>query len=354
MKLKKWDIKFNGVGVTYPNGKKALKSIDLEINEGELISIIGLSGAGKTTLLKTINLINPITTGNIIVGDTTQEAYEHRETLKAELKALKLIEKEKLTEKESKRIDELNVDLDNRDYVVLKKLKGKLMRSYRTNVGMVFQRYNLINNASVLKNVLTAKLPNLPWYKAAISLYSKEDKQIALEALAQVNILETAYAKAKDLSGGQMQRVALARTIAQDAKIILADEPVGALDPIMAKSVMDSFYFINKTQERTVIMNLHHVELALQYTDRIIGVKNGEVVFDGKSEEVDLTVLKKIYGDQLEGFGKHELDEVKRKRKILLDSNKFGKTKKASTTKKPTIKKAVAKKAPAKKTVTKK
>lgn len=281
MENKKWDINFNNVGVTYSNGKEALKHVDVEIKQGELISVIGLSGAGKTTFLKTINLINNITSGEIIVGDKNDVENSYR----------------------------------------LKELKGNEKRQYRTNIGMVFQNYNLIYNSSVIKNVLTALLPKLPWYRSVFSIYTKEEKEIAYNALAAVNILELAYVKAKDLSGGQMQRVALARTIAQGAKIILADEPVGALDPVMAKTVMDQFYDVNKKQNITVILNLHHVELALQYTDRIIGVRNGVVVYDGPSEKVDLNVLKQIYGDQLEGFGTHELAEVKRRREILLNGS---------------------------------
>lgn len=130
-------------------------------------------------------------------------------------------------------------------------------------------------------------------------------------------MLEAAYARAEDLSGGQMQRVALSRTIAQEARIILADEPVGALDPIMAKSVMDSFLNINQKLGKTILINLHHVDLALTYTNRIIGVSDGKIVFDGPVQKVNVEVLKQIYGDQLEGFDEHELREIKRKRSLI-------------------------------------
>ncbi|MCC3161064.1 MAG: ATP-binding cassette domain-containing protein, partial [Mollicutes bacterium PWAP] len=205
----------------------------------------------------------------------------------------------------------------NLAYFALKNIKGKQLRKYRTNVGMIFQRYNLIYKSSVLTNVISGRLSQMNPFRAFFGIYSKKDVNIALKALADVNILETAYVRADELSGGQQQRVALARTIAQNGSIILADEPVGALDPIMAKEVMDSFLKVNKESKKTVLLNLHHVDLALTYADRIIGVKKGKIVFDGSSWKVDMNVLKKIYGEELEGFDNHELKEIKRKREKL-------------------------------------
>jgi phosphonates import ATP-binding protein phnC len=159
-------------------------------------------------------------------------------------------------------------------------LKGKKLRKFRTKIGIVFQNYNLIENLPVMQNVLAARLAQMNKFRAFFHLYKKEDIDIAYRSLAMVNILENAYDLAKDLSGGQMQRVALARTLAQQPKIILADEPVGALDPIMAKTVMDGFLAANKFDNITILANLHHVDLALQYADRIIGIKKGQVIFD--------------------------------------------------------------------------
>lgn len=280
---KKWGIAFNNVGLIYPNGKEALKNINLKINSGEFVGIIGLSGAGKTTLLKTINKLNDITSGEIIVGD-----------------------------------------IDGNETYEVSKLSGKHAREYKSNIGMVFQRYNLIYKSSVLTNVLSSRLNLMPTWRALIGLFSEEDKMNGFKALEQVNMMEYAYSRAEELSGGQMQRVALARTIAQEASIILADEPVGALDPIMAKSVMDSFLKVNKQNEVTILINLHHVDLALQYTDRIIGVRDGEICFDGKAEDITLDILKHIYGKELEGFDEFQLKEIWRKRKIIKDFNSTG------------------------------
>ncbi|WP_027120443.1 phosphonate ABC transporter ATP-binding protein [Mycoplasmopsis lipofaciens] len=265
---KDWKIDWQNVNKTYPNGKVGLTDVNLSINQGEFVAIIGLSGAGKTTLLKTVNRINNITSGVLNVGP-----YD------------------------------------------VNKLKGKKLRKFRTKIGIVFQGYNLINNISVLQNVLTARLPQMNKFRALFGLYSKEDKRFAYECLAKVNILENSYDLAKDLSGGQMQRVALARTLAQKPNIILADEPVGALDPIMAKSVMDGFLLVNKMDNITILANLHHVDLALQYADRIIGItKGGNVVFDGPWDKVDLSVLKTIYGEKLEQFDEEQFKETRRKR----------------------------------------
>lgn len=265
-----WDIVWENVNKTYPNGKEALRNINLTIKQSEFVAIIGLSGAGKTTLLKTVNQINDISSGTLTVGPHD-----------------------------------------------VMKLKGKKLRKFRSQVGIVFQGYNLINNISVMQNILTARLPKMDPFRAFFGLYSSRDIKLSYLALSKVNILENAYDLASDLSGGQMQRVALARTLAQEPKIILADEPVGALDPIMAKSVMDGFLFVNKLDKITVLANLHHVDLALQYADRIIGVRDGEIVFDGASSEVNLGILKNIYGEQLEQFDEAQFAETNRKRAII-------------------------------------
>ncbi|MCV3728335.1 phosphonate ABC transporter ATP-binding protein [Ureaplasma miroungigenitalium] len=265
-----WTISWQNVSKTYPNGTKGLIDINLDIKQGEFVAIIGLSGAGKTTLLKTVNKINTISDGVLKVGP-----YE------------------------------------------VNKLSGKKLREFRTKVGIVFQGYNLIENISVINNILAARAPQMNRLKAFFGWYAKKDLDLAYRALAKVNILENAYDLAKDLSGGQMQRVALARTLAQNPKIILADEPVGALDPIMAKSVMDGFLFVNKSENITVLANLHHVDLALQYADRIIGVKKGRIVYDGPSTDVNLNILKQIYGEQLEQFDEEQFIETKRKRLVI-------------------------------------
>ncbi len=178
-------------------------------------------------------------------------------------------------------------------------LKGKELRKFRRKVGMVFQSFNLVTRTTVINNVLTSRVPDMPLWKSIIGLYSKEDKVSALEALDKVGILDKAYVRADQLSGGQQQRVALARTLAQKPEIILADEPVAALDPITATAVMDDFKKINKELNMSVLINIHHVDLALKYADRVIGIKAGEIVYDGPSKDVDSEVLKQIYGREL-------------------------------------------------------
>ncbi|MGL4772240.1 MAG: phosphonate ABC transporter ATP-binding protein [Clostridium sp.] len=245
-------IKFDNVEKVYPNGLKALKNISLEIEQGEFVAIIGLSGAGKSTLLRTINRMHDITTGKLTVNG-----------------------------------QEVN------------KLKGKELRGFRRKIGMVFQSFNLITRTTVLKNVLTSRVPDIPLWKSLLGIFSKEDKVIALEALDKVGILDKAYIRADQLSGGQQQRVALARTLAQKPEIILADEPVAALDPVTAKEVMDDFKRINKEMNISVLINIHHVDLALEYADRVIGIKAGEIIYDGPADKVDKDVLTSIYGREL-------------------------------------------------------
>ena len=247
-------IQFEKVSKIYPNGTVGLKDVDLEIQDGEFVAVIGLSGAGKSTLIRSINKMHAITSGSLKV-----------------------------------------------DGVEVSELSGKSLRSLRRKIGMIFQSFNLVTRTSVINNVLTAFVPDLPFWRSFLGLFPREKKEKALEALDKVGILEKAYTRVDQLSGGQQQRVALSRTLAQNPKIILADEPVAALDPVTAKAVMDDFRNINRTLGITVMINIHHVELALEYCDRVIGVRKGEIVFDGRADEVDDDVLKKIYGDRIGG-----------------------------------------------------
>lgn len=245
-------IKFTNVEKTYDNGTKALSDINLTINDGEFISIIGLSGAGKSTILRTINRMHEITNGTIEMDGIDISTY-----------------------------------------------KGAELRKYRSQIGMVFQSFNLVNRATTLNNVLTSKAANMNVISTLFGRYSKEDKINALECLDKVGLFDKAYTRVDQLSGGQRQRVALARTLAQEPKIILADEPVASLDPVTAKDIMDDFKRINEEFGITVFANMHHVDVALEYATRVIGIKAGEIVFDGKPEEVTEDILEKIYGRKL-------------------------------------------------------
>jgi len=245
-------IEFQNVSKTYPNGVEALKNISLTIEPGEFVAIIGLSGAGKSTLIKLVNKMIDVTEGNIKVND-------------------------------------LNIP----------DLKGKELRQYRRKVGMVFQSFNLINRTSVINNVLAARVPDMNPFLSLFGIFTKSDKMMALESLHKVGILEKAYIRADQLSGGQQQRVALARTLAQNPTLILADEPVASLDPITANQIMSDFERINQTEKITILVNMHHVDLALKYASRVIGINKGEIVYDGGTDDVTEDILKTIYGREL-------------------------------------------------------
>lgn len=245
-------IQFTDVVKRYPNGVEALKGVSLNIEQGEFVAIIGLSGAGKSTLLRAINQMHSITSGSLKVNG-----------------------------------------------VEVSSLKGKKLRRFRRGIGMVFQSFNLIKRTTVIKNVLAARVADMSLVQSLLSFYSKSDKIIALEALDQVGILEKAYIRADQLSGGQQQRVALARTLAQQPSIILADEPVASLDPVTSAQVMNDFLKINEALNITVVANMHHVDLALKYARRVIGIKEGIIVYDGPASGINQQTLKEIYGRDL-------------------------------------------------------
>jgi phosphonate transport system ATP-binding protein len=246
-------IEFQNVSKRYPNGFEALKDINLKIEQGEFVAVIGLSGAGKSTLIRTINRMHDISEGALTVDGTN-----------------------------------------------VMELQGKSLRAFRRKIGMIFQSFNLITRTTVIKNVLTAFVPELPWWRAFFGIFKKEEKIAALESLDKMGILDKAFVRADQLSGGQQQRVALARTLAQNPQIILADEPVASLDPVTARQVMDDFQRINRDMNITVIINIHHVELALQYASRVVGIREGRIVYDGPASKVDQEILDSIYQGERE------------------------------------------------------
>ena len=241
-------IEFKNVSKTYPNGVKGLKNVNLTIDQGEFVAIIGLSGAGKSTLIRTINRMIDITEGQLIV-----------------------------------------------DGVDVMTLHGKSMRRFRRKIGMIFQSFNLVTRSTAIKNVLTSMVPDMSFLRVLLGLFTKEQKLAALFALDKVGILDKAYTRCDQLSGGQQQRVALARTLNQSPSIILADEPVAALDPVTAHQVMSDFKRINEELNISVLINIHHVDLALKYATRVIGIRAGEIVYDGPSSQVTQAVLDSIY-----------------------------------------------------------
>jgi phosphonate transport system ATP-binding protein len=245
-------IQFKDVVKTYPGGVTALRGVSLEIKQGEFVAIIGLSGAGKSTLLRSINQMHTITSGSLKVNG-----------------------------------------------VEVSSLKGEELRRFRRKIGMVFQSFNLVKRTTVIKNVLAARVADMSLWKSLLGVYTKADKILALEALDNVGILEKAYVRADMLSGGQQQRVALARCLAQQPAIILADEPVASLDPLTSQQVMADFVKINRQFNITIVANMHHVDIATKYANRIIGIKAGEIVYDGPSDQLTNDILTEIYGRDL-------------------------------------------------------
>ena len=247
-------IQLDHIDVDFPQKKgkvvKAVSDVTLHVEKGDIYGVVGFSGAGKSTLVRTINLLQHPSKGNIKVNDVDFV-------------------------KEGKQV-----------------ISNKQLQLERRKIGMIFQGFNLLNETTVLENVAFA-------LKHA-KLSDEELEKRSLELLDLVDLKDKANFYPVELSGGQQQRVVLARTLAQKPEIILADEPVAALDPITAKQVMGDFKRINKEMNISVLINIHHVDLALAYADRVIGIKAGKIVFDGPSDKVDNEVLKEIYGRELE------------------------------------------------------
>ena len=178
----------------------------------------------------------------------------------------------------------------------------------RRDIGMIFQGFNLVKRSSVLRNVLAGRVGHHGTLRTILGLFPKQDVDLAFEALSRVNLIEKAYARADELSGGQQQRVAIARVLAQEAKIILADEPVASLDPLTTKQVMDDLLHINQELKITTIINLHDIDLARAYATRIIGLRAGEIVFDGPVEEATDERFTEIYGRTLRAESVQEIN----------------------------------------------
>ncbi|GAB3057688.1 phosphonate ABC transporter ATP-binding protein [Salinicoccus sesuvii] len=242
-------IEFKNVSLVYPNGHEGLKNIDLTINRGEFVVIVGMSGAGKSTLIRSINRMVTPTSGELIV--------------------------------------------DNEDIL---KLKERNLRKLRTNVGMIFQSYNIVKRISVLRNVLAGRLGHTGTLRSLLGMFPQSDLKLAMSNLERVGIEEKAYIRASNLSGGQQQRVSIARALTQQPKVILADEPVASLDPPTSHKVMKDLKRVSKEDGLTTIVNLHFIDMAMEYADRIIGLRNGELVFDGPIEEVTELTFEEIYG----------------------------------------------------------
>lgn len=244
-------MEINDLNKSYTKGKQVLKNINFDIREGELLSIIGPSGAGKSTLLRSINRMIEPTSGSIT--------------------------------------------FDGRD---ITKLKGRKLRKMRTDIGMIFQHYNLVERLSVFENVLHGLLGTKNSLQGIFSLYTEEEKEKALDIIAELGIKDHIYKRCDELSGGQKQRVGIARALIQDPKIILCDEPIASLDPRASMVIMEYLKRISRERGITVIVNLHQVDVAKKYSDRMIGLNDGEIVFNDMPDEMDRISINKVYGSK--------------------------------------------------------
>jgi phosphonate transport system ATP-binding protein len=237
----------------YPNGTQALNNVSFEVADGEFLAVIGLSGSGKSTLLRCINRLIEPTSGKIFWNDLDVTAAT-----------------------------------------------GADIRKIRRQIGMVFQQFNLVKRSSVYTNVLTGRLGYVSTFPSLLHFFSREDHQRALDSLEQVGLADKANVRADSLSGGQQQRVGIARALMQEPKLILADEPVASLDPVLAHSILKYLEQLNKERKITVLCSLHYLDLVHRYATRVIALKDGNLMFQGLPAEIDDAQFKAIYGKEAE------------------------------------------------------
>ena len=241
-------LRISGLSRAYGD-RFAAKDITLDIAAGSFVGVIGRSGAGKSTLLRMINRLVDPTSGEI------------------EWNGIKVTT-----------------------------LKGRELRGWRMRCAMIFQQFNLVGRVDVLTNVLMGRLGHMPWWRAMFRQWSHEDRVIALAALEQFDIASLAVQRADQLSGGQQQRVAICRALVQEPEIILADEPIASLDPRNTRIVMDALQRINREFGITILCNLHSLDLAHAYCDRLVGMSQGRVVFDGAPGTLTDELARELYG----------------------------------------------------------
>lgn len=232
----------------YDQTTYALRDVSLTLEEGEFVSVIGPSGAGKSTLLRSINRLIDVTAGTILFDD---EDITH--------------------------------------------VRGRNLRRVRTKAGMIFQHYNLVNRLSVIENVLHGRLGYKSTLSGSAGLYTEAEKEQAFRIIDKLGLMEQAYKRCDELSGGQKQRVGIARALMQEPKLILCDEPISSLDPNSSKIIMDYLRDINRTMNITCLVNLHQVDVAMSYSERIIGITAGRKVYDGPTAQLDKDAIHEIY-----------------------------------------------------------
>ena len=235
----------------YPNGTVALRDVSFRVEAGEFLVVIGLSGSGKSTLLRCINRLIEPTQGKVLL-----------------------------------------------DGVDVTAASGAELRRHRRQIGMVFQQFNLVKRSSVLTNVLAGRLGYTGTLTSLLGLWSAADRQRAMRALERVGIADKAQARADALSGGQQQRVGIARALMQEPRLILADEPVASLDPVLSHSILQYLEQLNRDEKMTIICSLHFLDLVHRYATRVIALKGGEIVFTGLPQEIDRAKFKAIYGEE--------------------------------------------------------
>lgn len=244
-------LSVKNISKEYNNGTTALKNVSFDVEKGEFISIIGPSGSGKSTLLRSINKMIDISQGSIL--------FENRN---------------------------------------IEKLKKKEIELVRREIGMIFQNYNLVERLTVIENVLHGRLGYKSVFAGILGIYSEEEKKDAFNFLEKVNMTKYAYQKCNELSGGQKQRVGIARAIMQKPKLLLCDEPIASLDPKTAENIMNYLKKIVTELKITCIVNLHQVDIAKKYSNRIIALNKGEKIFDDKPEYLTDDMIEFIYKDE--------------------------------------------------------
>jgi phosphonate transport system ATP-binding protein len=237
----------------YPDGTEALRNVSFKVEDGEFLTVIGLSGSGKSTLLRCINRLIDPTAGRVLWDDIDITAA-----------------------------------------------KGKELRHIRRQIGMIFQQFNLVKRSSVMINVLSGRLGYANPWTSLVHSFTPQDRRRAVAALDRVGIAEKADNRADQLSGGQQQRVGIARALMQEPRLMLADEPVASLDPVLAHSILRYLELLNRQDGITVLCSLHFLDLVHRYATRVIGLKDGELVFDGLPSELTRERFKEVYGEEAE------------------------------------------------------
>ncbi len=249
LEVRKLEKQFGG-------GVVAVRDVSFDVARPQMVGVIGRSGAGKSTLLRMINRLTPASAGAVMVND----------------------------------VDVLQ-------------LRGREKRAWQRDCAMIFQQFNLVPRLNVVTNVMLGRLNGHGLIGSLFSIFSDEDIDRALAALDRLGIADKALQRAETLSGGQQQRVAIARALTQNPRMILADEPIASLDPLSAETVMKSLRQIHERDQMTVLCNLHTLDTARAYCDRVIGMRQGELVFDGPSSALSAATVREIYGAD------HEIDE---------------------------------------------